>query len=87
MVVYYRRFGTTYRVPFSRVKQSKKNAENTLRFRHFFLECLTLENGTDMLFQNVGNKPPFYASQNPKTAQISSHLHLHFYYTFSKAYV
>ena len=56
-----------------------------MRSRHFFLECLTLENGTDKLFQNVGNKLPFYDRQNPKMAQISYYLHLRFYYTFSKA--
>jgi hypothetical protein len=33
-------------VPFPRAKQSKGN---------FFLDCLTLEDGTDMLARNVGN--------------------------------
>jgi len=71
---------------FSSVKQSEKNAENTLRSRHFFLECLTLENGTDTLFRNVCNKLQFYARQNPKRAQIPSCLHLHFYYTSCGAF-
>jgi hypothetical protein len=39
-------------VPFSRVKQYKKK----------FFECLTLENGTDRLSQNVGTELPFYAA-------------------------
>jgi hypothetical protein len=35
------------------------------------LDCLALEDGTDKLSRNVGNKIPFHAAQNPKRAQIS----------------
>jgi len=35
--------------------------------------CLTLENGTNRLFRNVGSRPPFYAVQNPRPAKISWH--------------
>jgi hypothetical protein len=37
-----------------------------------FLDCLTLEDGTNSLSRNVGKKLPFYAAQNPRRAQISS---------------
>jgi len=37
---------------------------------------LTLENGTDKLSRNVGEKLPFYAMYNPKRGQILRGHHL-----------
>jgi len=34
-------------------------------------DCLTFEDGADRLSQNIGKKPPLYASWNPQRAQIS----------------
>jgi hypothetical protein len=34
-------------------------------------ECLTFEDGTDSLSQNISNKLPIYATKNPRRAQIS----------------
>jgi hypothetical protein len=31
--------------------------------------CLTLENGTNRLFRNVGSRPPFYALQKSQTSE------------------
>jgi len=35
------------------------------------LQGTAFEDGTDMFSQNVSNKPPSYATQNPKRQQIS----------------
>ena len=37
-----------------------------------FLDCLTFEDGADILSRNVGTKLPFYAKQYPKRAQTSN---------------
>jgi len=31
------------------------------------LDCLTFEDGTDRLFQNIGMELPHYTAQNPKS--------------------
>jgi len=55
MVVWYRRFGATYR--------SHLGSSSPRR--------LTLEDQTDKMSRNVGNKQPFHVAQNPQNAQIS----------------
>lgn len=36
-----------------------------------FLDCFTLEYGTDRLSQNVSKEQPFYTTSNPKSVHIS----------------
>ena len=39
----------------------------------FFLDCLTLENGKNMLSRNVGKLLTTYAAQHPRTAKASAY--------------
>jgi hypothetical protein len=50
-------------VPSSRVKESKKKV--------FFLDFFILEEGTDMLFRNVGTELQLYGASYPRRAKIS----------------
>jgi hypothetical protein len=59
MVVSYRCFGMIYQ---SHVQGSSS---------YFFLDCLTLEDGTHRVSRNVDKKLPFYAELNPKKAHVS----------------
>jgi len=41
-----------------------------------FLHCVTLGDGTIMLFRNVGNRTPTYAAQHPRRANTADLIHL-----------
>ena len=57
----YRRFGRAIS-PILKNKESKKK---------FFLDGLTLQDGTDKLSRNVGSNLPFYAAYKAKGEQMS----------------
>jgi hypothetical protein len=63
MVVSDRRFGTTCR--------PRPEGSSSLAF---FLDCLTLEDGTGRLFRNVGKNSPFYTAYSKIPKEPSSHL-------------
>jgi len=40
----------------------------------YFLEILTLKNGTNWLSQNIGKEIPLYTAYNPRINQVSKHV-------------
>jgi hypothetical protein len=62
LVFSHRRFGKNLWVPSSRIKQSEKNVAH----------CLTLDDGTERLPQNIINKLSIYTALNPRRMQNST---------------